>query len=92
MSTEAGAIQYDAVKCFKVNEEYEADLLVFEVKEEYQAIGDDAKWCYVNDEYRASTKVHWVDQEYSADLKIYLVKEEYQAGWRKKEHKLRYKL
>jgi len=52
------------------------------VNQEYQAQGD-ANWFYVDQEYRASSKIFWVNQEYQADVKVFFVTQQYQAKWRK---------
>ncbi|MDZ4097136.1 MAG: DUF6150 family protein, partial [Methylophilaceae bacterium] len=68
------------IKCFKVNQINQADLLVYVVDNDYLA-GADFKWFYVSQEYQASKKICWVDHDYQADLKVFFVSNEYQAQW-----------
>ena len=65
-----------------VAQEYQADLKVYKVRNEYQAIGQNGKWFFTKYDYQAKKKIFFVEHEYQAELKIFFVDQEYQAGWR----------
>lgn len=74
---------YDAtVKACKVPTEYDADLVVFVVGNEYDATND-GNWFYTDNSYNATTKLFWTDNNYDADLKVWFTDNQYNAGWRR---------
>ena len=50
---------------------------IYVTDKEYKA-KDSAKWCYVNQEYKADKKICWV-KEHKADLKVCEVSQEHKA-------------
>lgn len=69
------------VKAFKVANDWDADLVVF-VVDELRAQGEDALWCYVDNEWEATCKICWVSHEWEADLKVAFTDHEWEAGWK----------
>lgn len=83
--------EYEAdIKVLKVSYNFQADLLFYEVDQDYNATRDEL-WYFVKNEYDPSIKIFWVDYEYQADLKVFEVEYDHQAGWNR-SHPLESKL
>lgn len=85
------ADKYDAdVKAFKVQSEWDADIVVC-VVDQYEEQGKDELWCFVDSQWDATTKLHWVDSEWDANLKVAFSDSVWNAGW-KTSHNLQGRL
>lgn len=78
------------VTAFRVDSEYDADIIVHITDDKYRAEGD-FRWFLVDSQYDATTKLFWASDVYSAGLKVFVTSDEYQAKWRH-DHSLHGKL
>lgn len=72
------------LKLFMVSNVNQADLCIYDVKNEIFTDINSGKWYFINNENLAEKKVYFVDSEKKADIKIYFVNNENQAGWKNK--------
>lgn len=83
--------QYDAdVKAFEVQSAWDADIVVC-VVDQYDEQGKDELWYFVDNQWDATTKLHWVDSEWDAELKVAFTDSVWDAGW-KTNHNLQGRL
>ena len=77
------------MKVFVVDNEYQADVVVYRTDKEYRAKDTENKgiWFFTDKAYRADKKIFFVDHEYQADLKVYFTDKEYRAGWKNNSKK-----
>ena len=80
------------VKVHVVDQAYKADLLVYEVRHNWQAEGKklvDGLWKVVDYSWQADYTIIFVEHTWQADINIYYCNYEYQAGWRSNKTKFR---
>jgi hypothetical protein len=70
---------------FVVENKYDADLLVYKVKNAYDAEGNKGLWYFCENKYDAKKSIWFAENKYDADLLICFVENKYDAGWREKE-------
>ena len=72
---------------YVVESQFDADLLVYKVKSQFEAKKNDGKWFFTKSEFDAKKKIFFVKSQFDADLKIYFVSSQFDAGWRESSKK-----
>ena len=72
------------VKVCVVEHEYQADLVVYKAKHQYEAKKTENRGIWYFTDYRtaADKTIRFVDDQFNADLKVYFTTEKYSAKWK----------
>ena len=73
-------------KAFVVENNYDADLLIYPTDNKYDADSYDEIWYFTDQKFDATFILYWTDSKYDADILVYKAEHKYDAKWQNSHH------